>query len=107
MLHTADILADREPALGDGAIERLVLRLAGEADEIPGRIGERIERVGLAQCRLAARRAIDMLPRRMAIERVARHVERHVIGQHDGQLILRHRHDAARSQWITGIGVPQ
>src|ERR1700761_8314803 len=71
MFDAADILADRQPALGDGAIERLVGRLAGETDEIPGRIDARIERVGLAHGRPATGRAIDVLPRRMAIEGIA------------------------------------
>src|SRR5678809_1441845 len=35
MLPPADILGDGKPGLGFRAIERLVLRLAGEADEIP------------------------------------------------------------------------
>src|SRR4051794_6121437 len=35
MLAPADILADRKPFLGFAAVERLVLGLAGEADEIP------------------------------------------------------------------------
>ena len=36
-----------------------------------------------------------MLPRRVAIERVPRHIEGHVFGQDHRQLLLRHRHDAA------------
>jgi hypothetical protein len=35
MLDPADILRDRQPLLGLGTVERLVRRLAGEADEIP------------------------------------------------------------------------
>ena len=62
MLDPADILRDRQPCLGLGAVERLVRRLAGEADEVPARIDERVERVGLALRLAAALRAIDMLP---------------------------------------------
>ena len=36
-----------------------------------------------------------MLPGRMAHQRVAGDVESHVIGQTDGKLVLRHRHDTA------------
>ena len=95
MLDPADILADRQPALGLGAVERLIVRLAGEADEIPARIHEGIERVRLAQRRLAALGAVDMLPRRVAVERIAGDVETDILGQHDRQLVLRNRHNAA------------
>ena len=44
---------------------------------------------------LAATRAIDVRPGRMAVERVAGPVEGDVLGQDDRQLLRRHRHDAA------------
>ena len=62
MLDAADILRDREPRLGLGAVERLVLGLAGEADEIPARIDEGVERVGFTRGGAAAARAIDQAP---------------------------------------------
>ena len=43
----------------------------------------------------AAARAGDVLPGRMVIQRIARPVERHVVGQFHRQLIVRHRHHAA------------
>ena len=44
--------------------------------------------------RLAADRAGDMLPRRVAVERIARLVEGDVVGQQDRQVLVRHGHDA-------------
>ena len=95
MLDAANILIDRQPVAGDGAVERAVAGLACETDEIPAGIDERVERVGLAGRGAAAGRAGDMLPARMAVERVARHVEGHVLRQHHRQLVIRHRHGAA------------
>src|SRR3546814_13267706 len=81
VLHPADILADGQPLFDGRLVERPVVGLAGEADEIPRRIDEGVERIGLTQRGRAARRARDMLPRRMAIERVAGDVEADVVGQ--------------------------
>ena len=95
VLDAADILVDRQPLLRARPVERFRVRLAGEADEIPRRIDERVERIGLASCIGAAGRAGDVLPGWMAIERVAGDVERHVLGQDDRQLVLGYRHRAA------------
>jgi hypothetical protein len=43
----------------------------------------------------------------MMVERVAGLVEGDVLRQHHRQILVRHRHDAAFGQWITGIGQPQ
>ena len=48
-----------------------------------------------------------MLPGRMTVERIARLIEGHVVGQLDRQIRGRDRHDAAASQWMIGIGQPQ
>src|SRR3546814_16077700 len=48
MLDPAYILADREPAFRHGAVERPVVGLTGESNEIPARIHQRIEHVGLS-----------------------------------------------------------
>src|SRR3546814_14724345 len=47
MLDPAYILADREPAFRHGAVERPVVGLTGESNEIPARLAKRIARVGL------------------------------------------------------------
>src|SRR6185503_2613912 len=87
MLDAADILVNREPMPGDRPVERLVRRLAREADEIPGGIGEGVERVGLAHRLAAAARAGNMLPGRVAVEWIAGDVEADVLGEDDRQLI--------------------
>src|SRR5690242_3742267 len=95
VLDTPDILADRKPGFRFGAVEGLVFRLAGEADEVPAGIDEGVERIGFPRCRSAAARAVDMLPGRMPIERVAGFIELDVVGKHDGKLVARDRHRAA------------
>src|SRR6185437_5526721 len=95
VLDPADILRDWQPFLRLGPVEWLVRRLAGEADEVPARIDEGIERVGLARRLAAAARAIDMSPRRMAIERIPGLVEFDILRKHDGQLVARHRNCTA------------
>ena len=96
MLDAADILVDRHPVVVLLAIERRRLEpRRGEAIEVPARIDEGVERVGLALRRPAAGRAGDVLPGRMALERIARLVDLDVVGQLDRQVLLRHRHDAA------------
>src|SRR4051794_18624504 len=89
MLDPANILGDWKPRLRFGAIERLVRRLACEADEIPARIGEGVESVSLACPRSAAARTIDVLPGRVPVERVAGLIELDVLGKHDWKLVAR------------------
>src|SRR4051812_48891050 len=95
MLDAADILIDRQPALGLRAVERLVGGLAGEADEIPARIDEGIERIGLAARGAVAIRALHLVPGGVPLERVARYLEADIVGKHDGELLARHRHRTA------------
>jgi hypothetical protein len=45
--------------------------------------------------------------RRELRERIAAAVRHQVLGQHHRQLFVGHRHFAADSQWISGIGQPQ
>ncbi len=94
VLDAADVLVDRQPAIDGGAGGRRFRVRVGEAGEIPRRIDEGVHRVGLAQARLAAERAGDVLPRRVAVERVAGLVDGDVIGKADGQVAFRNRHDA-------------
>src|SRR5439155_15551692 len=91
MLDPADILVDGEPFLGLLAVERPVRRLACEADEVPARIDEGVERVGLALRRPAAAWAGHRLPALVAVERVAGNVEADVLGQDHRQLVARYR----------------
>ena len=89
MLDPADILPDREPLLGLRSVERPILGLAGEADEIPAGIDERVERVGLAPRLAAATRAVDQSPAIVAVERVAGKFEADVLGEYHRQLVAR------------------
>ena len=80
VLDAADILVDRQPAaLAVDAGQRrsaLLVPRVGEAREIPGRIDERVHRVGVAaRLRLPHCGQADMLPARMMVERIARLVE--------------------------------
>ena len=83
MFHAADILVDRHPVIHGAAGEGGVLGKRAETLEIPGRFDEGVERIGLAACRLAAGGAVDMLPGRMPVERIARGVEVDVLRQGD------------------------
>ncbi len=85
MFDAANILRHRHPAFGLFAVERLVGGLAGKADEIPARIGKGIERVGFAPRRFLAIGAGHVLPRRVAIKRIAGHIEAYIFGQHHRQ----------------------
>ena len=87
MLDSADILLHRQPALDRFRIERTVIGLADKAQEVPGRVNKGVERIGLAPRCMAALRAIGVLPCRMAVERIARNVEGHVVGQHHRQVL--------------------
>ncbi len=96
MLDATDILIDRHPVIVLLAVERRRLKLRrGEPVEVPTRIDEGVERVGLALGGAAALGTGDVLPGRMAVERVARLVEIDILGQLDRQVLFRHRHDAA------------
>src|SRR3546814_8293495 len=91
MLDAADILIDGQPAANHLRIERLVRRRRREAQKIPAGIDESVERVGLAHRFAAARRALDVLPRRMETQRIAGNRKIGVLGQYDGKLALRDR----------------
>ena len=95
MLDPANILPDRKPRLGLGAVERRILGLAREADEIPARIDKRVEGVSLTPRLAAAGRAINQTPAVVPVERVAGQLERHICGQHHGQLVARNADRAA------------
>ena len=84
----ADILFDRQPFGDLVPVERLVRRLAGEAQEIPRTVDESVERVGLAFRLPAAFGAIDMFPSGMAQQRIARSPEIDILGQRDRQAVL-------------------
>src|SRR5215218_3774982 len=53
VLDAANILADGKPRFCLRAVERPGLWLAGKANEVPGRIDERVERIRLAPRRAA------------------------------------------------------
>ena len=95
MLDAADILIDRQPIAHGVRVGRHARARRTEAGKVPRRIDERVHRVGLAQRIPAATRARHMLPCRMPVERIAGHVERHIVRELDRQVFCRHGHDAA------------
>ena len=91
MFNTADILVDGHPVIMLRLIKRLVIPMGrGEPGEIPGAFEEGIERIRFPTAALTATGAIDMLPCRVPVERIAWMVEIHIVRQGDGQLVFRH-----------------
>ena len=89
VLDAADILIDRHPGIDHRAIGRRGRDpRIGEALEIPRRVDERVHGVGLAHAARAALRTLDVLPGRMAVERIAGPVEGHVVRQRHRQIVL-------------------
>ena len=90
MLDAADILRDRQPFFGLGPIERLVVGWLAK------RMKYQLESTKVSSVsvsRVAAPPQLgqfDMLPGRMAVERIAGDVEADVVGQDDRQLLARH-----------------
>src|SRR3546814_9883000 len=75
VLDAADILVDGHPVFDRLPVEHALGVRRAEAQEVPGRFEERVERVRLALRGTAAFRAGDVLPGRVPVERVARRVE--------------------------------
>src|SRR3546814_8917706 len=65
---------------------------AGVAREIPARLHESVEGIGLARRRTAALRADAFAPFRIGLDRRLHTRERNVFRQHHRQLVFRHRH---------------
>ena len=95
MLDPADILVDRHPIIDRLAFEGDRRAGRAEAQKVPRRIEEGVQRVGLTLGRTAASGAANVFPRRMVVERVARHVEADILRQDYRQVLLRHRDDPA------------
>ena len=97
MVDAADVLRDRAPEVGGGAVERRDVRVRVDvAQEVPGGVDERVHRVCLARALLAALRARRVQPLRIRGER--RHALRPVVldlRQQHRQLVFRHGDDAA------------
>ena len=89
MLDTSGVLVDGHPVVGQLGIERLgrIVR-AGVAQEVPGRVDERVHRVGLPPSLLAADRTCGPVPIRLLGEGFV------LGGQLNRQLVPRYGHDA-------------
>ncbi len=96
VLDPADILIDGEPVIDRRARYGDARARRAKAGEVPRRIDEGVERIGVAPRRMAAGGAIDVLPGRVVIERISRPLEGHVRWQLYRQIAVGHRHDAAR-----------
>ncbi|ABA48399.1 hypothetical protein BURPS1710b_3452 [Burkholderia pseudomallei 1710b] len=95
VLDAADVLIHRHPVVGARIDHRL--RVGRRvAREVPRGIDERVHRVRFALRGRAALRARAVQERVGLRERVARAVRHEILRQHDGQVLLRHRHVAAR-----------
>ncbi len=94
VLDAADVLVDRRPVLR--ALVDLLRRAGrGVARVVPARLHEGVEGVGLALGVAAALRARGPAPVRIGLDRRGDAAEGDVFGQHDRQLVFRHRHVAA------------
>ncbi len=91
VLDAADVLVHRHPVIVARIDHRRRVRRA-VAHVVPGRIDEGVHRVGLAPRRLAAGRARARQKRLVLCERAAAAVRDEVLGQHDRQVLLGHRH---------------
>jgi hypothetical protein len=98
VLDPADVLLDGQPEVDDLLVPRgVVVPRVGVAQEVPRGVDEGVHRVRLAPCRAAAARARDIDPllcrreRRAPLGQVV--VDRRAA---DRQLVVGHRHDAAR-----------
>ena len=91
MLDTADIVIDRQPVIRPLIQHALCVRCA-VAGVIPARLHERIKGVGLPFCVLTAFRAARLAPLGIGLDRRLHAHEGHVLGQHHGQIFIRHRH---------------
>ena len=95
VLDAADVLVHGQPVIHRLAIEGLGIGNGSEAGEIPRRFEEGIEGIRFPAGRLAARRAIHILPGGMVVEWIAGQVQVHVFGQDHRQILFRHRHQPA------------
>ena len=109
VLDAADILVNRQPVF-DIVPGRPASSALGrtEAREVPGRIHERVEGVGVPFRWRTTGRTFDVFPGGVTIERVPGGFKIYVFGQYDRQAHLFAPGQVHRySQWITGIGQPQ
>ncbi len=96
VFDTADVLVHRQPVVGSRRVDHaLVVVRAGVAGEVPGRLDEGVHGVGFALGRCAALRAAALVELGHLRQRRAGAIRHHVFGQHDRQLVFRHRHVAA------------
>ena len=96
VFDATDVLIDRQPVIGHRLVGgALLVPGIGEAGEIPGRIHEGVHGVRLAPGGLAAVGAGDVLPAGVVVQRIAGHVQLHILRQLDGQRLFRRRNNIA------------
>src|SRR5271170_383117 len=91
----ADVLVDWHPVIDRLPLEGGWGARRTEAQEIPRRVDERVERICLTPGGPMAARTVDILPGRVMGQRIPRHRKADILWQGDRQIALRHRHDAA------------
>jgi hypothetical protein len=95
VLDAADILVDRQPIVGRRRVDRRARVRVREPREVPGRIDEGVQGVGLAFGRAAAGWACRVFPGRMPRQRIAGLAEIQAVRQAHGKVAGRNRDDAA------------
>ena len=97
VLDAADILVDRQPVLAASARSN-----GWSAGWLAKRMKYQLESTKVSSVSVSRVAAppqlgqVDVLPGRVAVERIAGRVEVDVLGQHDRQLVARHRHRRRR-----------
>src|SRR5215207_2504055 len=95
VLDAANILVYRHPVAGGRRVGGPLRTGGTESCEVPGRIHEGIEGIGLALGSSAAARTVYMFPGRVAIKGVAGLIKSDIVGEGDRKRVLRHGNNAA------------
>ena len=94
MLDTADIVIYRQPVISP-LIQHAFCVWCAVASVIPARLHERIKGVGLPFRILTAFGAARLAPLGVGLDRRLDAHKGHILGQHHGQIFIRHRHRPA------------
>ena len=88
VFDAADILVNIHPIVSVVLCRRGFGPWCGKACKIPRAVDKSVHRIGFAPGRFATGRAARIAPCRMPVQRIARRVKGHVIGQNDRQVFF-------------------